>query len=92
MTTTPAQAKRIVVGASLATGVLTTLTATVERHRIPRARSLVAVTIAAVFLLALSDVAPTVTTGFAALMLVAALTASVPGLRAVATLTGGKTV
>lgn len=87
--TTPGRAKTIVVGSSIATGVLTSITATVTEKRIPRARTLVAVAVAAVFMLALADAAPSVATGFAILMLVTALTQSGPGLAAVTNIIGG---
>jgi len=87
--TTPAKAKTVIVGSSIATGVLTSVTATVTDKHLPRARTLVAVTVATILMLALADAAPSVAAGFAVLMLVTALTQSGPGLRAVTKVIGG---
>lgn len=87
--TTPAQAKTVVAGSAIATGVLTFIASAAENDKIPKGRTLIGITVAAVFLLALSGPAPAIASGFALLMLMAAMMRSVPGLRAITRAVGG---
>ena len=70
---TSTRAKTIVFGVVVATGLLTATSFVVDRDVIPTGRRFLGLALAAVFLLALSDVAPSIAVGFALMLMFAAL-------------------
>lgn len=80
---TATRAKTIVAGVLVATGVLTGTSFLAERDVIPTGRQFLGLALVAVFLFALSDIAPSIAVGFALMLMFAALTNSLSGLTAI---------